>query len=289
MAVLPNTITTADINAALDVELASKFNAEFSKLREFMGIFGVERAHAGQALYQLTVTGNLNNTIVAEGDEVPLSKYTVAKNPVGELGVYPYRKLTTAQAILKNGYVGAIARTDEKMLAQVRTVVLSEFIDAVYDGSVSGTAANLQEAIAKAGASALDAVEQAGDAASGLVFFVNRQDAAAYLAQAPITTQNVFGMTYLENFLGAERVFITSFIDAGNVVCTTIDNIHLFAVDWSALAESGLEYYPTDEGLIGIHHEGNYARTSSETFILAGVKLFPEVSNYIVKYEISEG
>lgn len=289
MAVLTNTITTADINAALDVELASKFNAEFSKLREFMGIFGVERAHAGQALYKLTVTGSLSGATVAEGDEVPLSKYTVTKTPVGEIEISPFRKLTTAQAILKNGYVGAIARTDEKMLAQVRQAIMQSFFGMLGAGVVPVNVENLQEAIAKAGAAALDAVEQAGDTASGLVYFINRQVAADYLANAPITMQNVFGMTYLENFLGAERVFVSSYVPSNAVYCTPIENIHLYGADWSALAESGLEYYPTDEGLVGIHHEGNYARTSSETFILMGAKLFPEVTNYITSAIITEG
>lgn len=291
MAVLDNTITTADINAALDVELASKFDREFSKLRELMGIFGVERVHAGQALYHLNVTGNLNTTPVVEGDEVPLSKYTVTKVPAGEITISPFRKLTTAQAIIQNGYVGAIARTDEKMLAQVRAVVVGSFIEGIADIStdISESVSGLQEAIAKTGAAVLDAVEQAGDNASGLVYFVNRQDAAEYLAQAPITTQNVFGMTYLENFLGAERVFISAMVQQGRVYCTPVDNIHLFGADWSALTESGLEYYPTADGLIGIHHEGNYARTSSETFVLVGALLFAEVSNYAIYATISQG
>lgn len=289
MAVITNTITSQDINAALDVELASKFTAEFNKLREFMGIFGVERVHAGQALYQLTITGTATPQ-GTEGDEIPLSKYTVEKSYVGEIEAFNYRKLTTGQAIIKNGYIGAVARTDEKMLAQVRASLIGGFVSSLANGvEAAGNASTLQEAIALAGAAVLDAVETNGDAASGVVYFINRQDAAAYLANAPITTQNVFGMTYLENFLGAERVFLSSTVPDGAVVATPIENIHVYAIDWADLAQSGLDFYAAEDGIIGVHHEGNYARNASETFVMVAGTIHPEVTNYIKKYVISEG
>lgn len=289
MTVLANTITTADVASALDIEMVSKFDTEFSKLRELMGVYSVERVAAGTAIYQYSVDGTLPNTApVDEGEEVPLTKYTVEKKHIGDMTLMPFRKLTTAQAILKGGFVGAVLRTDEKMIAQLRNFLVASFINGLDSTDIAtASATGLQEAIALAGAKVLDNMETNGDAASGLVYFISRTDAAKYLAKAPVTTQNVFGMTYLENFLGAERVFISANIPAGTVYVTAPENIHVYAIDWNALSNSGLDYYVSEDGLIGVHHDGNYARTSSETNVLSGVLMYPEVENYICKATIT--
>ena len=48
-----------------------------------------------------------------------------------------------------------------------------------------------------------------------------------------------------------------------------------------------LTYSTQDGGLLGVHHEANYARTSSETYALVGCDLLAEVKNYIVKATVT--
>ena len=132
MAAPTNIITTSDVNLALDRELVCNFTGDNDRLMEIMGIFGVEPMTAGQTLYQLTVTGNLNNaktdasdlsgasgavtlgsssgTAYVEGDEVALSNYKVTKTPIERPDIVPYRKMTTAAAIQKSGYEVAVKK-----------------------------------------------------------------------------------------------------------------------------------------------------------------------------------
>ena len=102
MTVLTNTTTTDDIEYALDVEMITNFNQDVDKLSEFRGIVSPEVLAAGTALYQYTVSGELDATARAEGDEVALSKYTLVKGDAVELELKAYRKLTSAEAILRS-------------------------------------------------------------------------------------------------------------------------------------------------------------------------------------------
>lgn len=296
MAALTDTVTTSEMNLALDREFILNYMKEYDRLAEILGIFSPEVIQAGTALYQTKITGKLNDsktdgsssgTSYVEGDLVALSKYETKKTPMGSVDPAPYRKLTTAAAILKSGYEVAVMRTDAKMLSHARSAVVSKFFDFLKTGTGAATGAGLQELLANMTANLADAMEDNGDSAGSVVHFMNRQDAAAYLGKAPITTQTVFGMTYLESFLGVERVFLTNKVEKGTVIATPTDNIHVFGLDFSALASADLAYTQSSGGLIGVAHRPAYDRVSAETNVLTGTLLFPEVADYIVKGTIS--
>lgn len=287
MAALTNQIAAADVATALDVEFIENFQGEVNKLMEIIGIFGVETLPAGTALYQYKVAGSLNTEAVAEGDEVPLSKYTVTKTPIGELTTKPYRKLTTRQAILKSGYENAVLKTDDKMVKDIRADLISEFFTFLAKGTGTATGSTLQAALAQVDAKLGDALEDTNDSTDRIIHFVNRADIADYLATAQVVTQTMFGMTYIKDFLGVTDIFVTNKVDKGSIYATPAENIHVYAADFGALAQGGLEYTTQDGGLIGVFHEGNYARTGAETHALSGVMLLPEATNYIVKGTIA--
>ena len=60
MAVIPNTQTKADMAAALDIEFVARFQQEYDRFAELIGLFPVETQAAGTALYQYKVTGTLD-------------------------------------------------------------------------------------------------------------------------------------------------------------------------------------------------------------------------------------
>jgi hypothetical protein len=112
-----------------------------------------------------------------------------------------------------------------------------------------------------------------------IVVFINTLDAYEYLGVAQLTVQNQFGMTYLENFMGADKVFLTSDIPQGKVIATPSENIDLYYVDPSdpAFAQMGLNYTVSGEtNLIGFHVNGNYNTAVGETFALMGMTLWAE-------------
>lgn len=288
MAVLDNTVLAANIAAAQDIEMIQNFKGDVDRLSEILGIFGAEVVAAGTTMYQYSVTGSLSTSTVAEGDEVPLSEYNVTKTPVDSIAVKPYRKLTTAQAILKGGYENAIAKTDRKMLAQVRSGILADFFTFLGKGTGTASGAGLQAAFAQGDAELRDTMETNGDEAEALVHFVNPFDIADYLGRANVTTQTVFGMQYLESFLGVENIFVTNRVTAGTMYVTPVDNIHLYGVDFGSLADAGLTYTVQDGSLIGVHHTPAYNRTSAETYVLTGALMLAEIKDYIVKVTIND-
>lgn len=288
MTVLSNTVLAENIAAAQDIEMVQNFKGDVDRLAEILGIFGAEVVAAGTTMYQYSVTGTLNATTVAEGDEVPLSEYEVDKTPVSSITVKPYRKLTTAQAILKGGYENAIAKTDRKMLSQVRNGILTDFFTFMATGTGSATGAGLQDAFAQGDAELRDAMETNGDSSEAFVHFVNPFDIAGYLGKAAITTQTVFGMQYIESFLGVDNIFVTNKVAKGTMYVTPVENIHLYGVDFAALGDAGLTYTVQDGSLIGVHHTPAYNRTSAETYVLAGALMLAEIKDYIVKVTVGD-
>ena len=306
MAAPTNVTTAADINFSLDREMIQNFTGESDRLMEILGIFDVEPMTAGQTLYQVSITGSLNNaktdpsdlsgesgavtlgsssgTAYVEGAAVALSKFTVTKTPVDRPDIEPYRRLTTAAAIQKSGYEMAVLRTDRKMVSKVRGQIVSSFFTFLKGGTGTSTAGTtLQESLANVDASLGDALESADDEASRVFHFVNRQDVAGYLGKKEITTQTVFGMTYMQDFLGIPDVFVTNKVDAGTVWATPVENLHIFALDFSELTRGGLVYTQDANGLIGVAHAPAYDHVSVETNVLNGMLVFPEIKNYIVK------
>ncbi|MFR3450408.1 MAG: hypothetical protein ACLTSX_00880 [Collinsella sp.] len=135
----------------------------------------------------------------------------------------------------------------------------------------------LQAALAQVDAALENALEDNNDSTARIVHFVNRNDIADYLATAPITTQTVFGTTYIKDFLGVTDIFVTNKVPKGTIYATPVENIHIYGADFGALAQAGLSYTVQDGGLIGVHHVANYARTSAETHALSGVSMLPRL------------
>lgn len=310
MAASENTTKAEDVNLALDREFIANFKGESDRLAEILGIFSPEVMTAGTTLYQVTVTGSLNNSKTdpsdlsgesgavtlgsssgssyVEGDEVALSKYSVSKTALGTVSLMPYRKRTTAEAIQKAGYEAAVMRTDRKMASNVRGDIIADFFKGIAEGTGTAAGKTLQATLANMDAALADAMEARGDDASGgIVHFVNRQDAAAYLGAQPITTQTAFGMTYLESFLGVERVFMTNKVAKGTAWSTAVENIHIYGLDFSELSRAGISYTVESGGLVGVAHEPAMDHVSVDTHVMRGMYMFPEVKNYIVKGSIA--
>lgn len=296
MPALNSMITTAEMNVALDQEFIANFRQDYDRLADILGIFSPETMSAGVVLNQTKITGELNDakaadsssgTAYVEGDLVALSKYKTEKTAIDTVKVQPYRKMTTAQAILKSGYETAVLKTDRKMLSQIRNAIVAKFFSFLANGTGEAAGKTLQAAAANVDAELGDTLESNDDSTDRIIHFVSRQDAADYLGNAAITTQTAFGLTYLEQFLGFTNVFMTNKVAKGTIWATPVENIHIFGVDFGALASGGLSYAQDSSGLIGVAHKPAYDRVSTETNVLCGTYLFPENADYIVKGTIA--
>lgn len=313
-----NQIGTEQINFSLDQEFLGRFNQEHDRLAEIIGLVTVETVAAGHALYQLKVKGKLEDGVTPasytaasgddpavielgsssgedyiEGDLVSLSRFEVEKVPLGDVEAIPYRKQTTAKAIQQSGFVPAVLKTDAKMVTLARAKVLDRFFRSLANGigeiDEGASPATLQAALSYADAAISVAMEENGDETSMVLHFVNSVDIAGYLANAQVTTQTVYGMKYIESFLGIDHIFVTSKVPKGKVYATPAENLRVFGIDFGALAQAGLPYETQANGLIGVHHEGGYDRVSAYTNVLVGATMFAEVLDYIVIAEFSGG
>lgn len=297
-----NAITSADIQYGLTQEFVANFNQDVNQLMSLMGIIAPEPVGAGYTLQQHKVTGSLSNQGKAatnaategtsgsgyvEGDLVALSKYAVTSTTVEKAKIRPYRKLTTAQAIAEHGMEWAVVRTDAKMQADVRDDIMAEFFSFLGNGTGTAKGKDLQAALAYGDAKLGDALEGNHDKPVSTLHFVNRTDIADYLSHATVTTQTAFGLTYIENFLGIQNIFVTSKVAPKTVYVTDAANLHVYAQDFSELARAGLSYEVGDSGLIGVNHNSLYDHVSVETNVLTGMVLFPEVTDYVVKSTVS--
>lgn len=289
MAVLDNTTTAADLLSTLDVEFAANFTQELDRLTEVLGITGVETVAAGTAMYTKKITGTLGEEVAAEGDVAPLTKYTYEKKSIGEIKIERRDKLTTVEAIQKSGREDAITRTDRKMLRDLRGLVLAnffKFLKAQADESgTTATGEGLQKTLALMQSEIQKVLEKNNDVVDGqIVWFVNPDDIWGYLAEAGISTQTAFGMTYLQNFLGVNgTIFSTINVDKGTIIATPAENLHLYGVDFGTIADCGLDYETLDSGIIGVHHAPDYTRGSVYTHTILSANLLAEVQDYIVK------
>ena len=287
-----NQIKSEDIDASLSQEFVRNFNHDADRLMEILGLFDVERRHAGRALFMYEVTGELNDEATdesssgrayKEGDLVALSNFKVNKAPIGELKAYPYRKQTTYQAILDDGYEAAVIKTDNRLRSQIRSAQIVDFFEFLQKGTGTRPPAAFSRHSAFADATLQGTLEEKHDETdSNILHFVNRMDAAVYLAGAEITMQSLFGMTYLENFMGVSHVFLTNKIPAGKIVVTPADNVRAFTVDFSEPRPWRPGVPDRGRGLTGVAHKGVYDHVSAETNVLVGLQLVPEVLDFIV-------
>lgn len=282
-----NMLTAAQTCTGLDIEFIRNFTEEYDRLAEILGLFDVETVAAGSAMFQYVVTGELNTSVPAEGEATPLSLFKTEKEALDPITIKRYAKGTTIEAILKSGFENAVLKTDRKFVSTLRDVVLANFFMFLGNGTGTASATSLQDLLAHADANLLDALENNHDSSDSLVHFVSRQDVADYLGDREITTQTLFGLTYLKDFLGVENVIVTSKVAKGTVYVTPAENIHVYGVDFASLDDAGLEYETDASGLVGVHHVSDYDHGAAETFAVLGALFVPEAKNYIVKGEIT--
>jgi hypothetical protein len=282
-----NTIMQADLARVRMVD----FNLQFTgSLRKFIETLGVTRKIAvqeGAALKQLKVTGTLESGNVAEGELIPLSKYETDEVTVGEVKLNKWRKGTTAEAILKGGYDQAVGATTDKMLKDIQKGIRKSLFDFMATGTGEASGATLQPALANAWGKLAVLFE---DDAVETVYFLNPLDVADYLGTATIDMQTVFGMNYVENFLGLGTVFFNSSVPKGKFYATAKENIVTYFINIASGEIGGAFDLTADEtGYIGINEYPDKDTARVIDLVMSGVTFFPERADGIIVGTIGAG
>ena len=218
-----NLIKNNDLATVRQLDFVSQFGYNTKKLMELLGVMRLIPKQAGTMLKRHTVTGTLEDGNVAEGDIIPLSKYTTVDTPLKEITLKKWRKATSAEAILDKGYEQAVDETGEKMVSDIQSQIRTGIISSLtIDGQPTASGANTQSALADAWGKLANIFEN--DAVQS-VYFLNPMDIASYLATAQITVQTAFGFNYVEDFLGLGTVILNSGIPQGTFKATAKERV----------------------------------------------------------------
>ena len=294
MAAKANLITTNDIQVkAREIDFVTRFERNWQHLRDILGIMRPIKKQPGAVLKSKYAEGTLQSGKVAEGEEIPYSKFVVKEKPYAEMTIEKYAKAVSIEAIKDHGYENAVQMTDDEFLFQLQTDVTGRFYDYLKTGTLTSTETTFQMALAMAKGRVENKFKQMHRNVTGVVGFVNILDVYEYLGAAEITIQNQFGFQYIKDFMGFNTIFplSDSEIPRGQVIATPVENIVLYYVDpnESDFARAGLVYAVSGEtNLIGFHTQGNYHTAVSEAFAVMGLTLFAEYIDAIAVITIDE-
>lgn len=279
---LPNVYTDV---AAREIDFVTRFGTSWQSLQEVLGIMRPIRKEAGTKLVSYTASVSLEDGDVNPGAVIPYSKATVVESAKADLSLKKYAKAVPVEDVDKYGAEVAIQKTDEAFLNELQSEVLDDFYTFLVDDTdaITDTEATFQMAVAMAIGKVRDKFKKMRKNASNIVVFVNTVDAYKYLGSADISIQSLFGIDYVQNFMGATTMILSSEIDEGKVIAVPADNIVLYYVDPATeFSRLGLVYTTDGEtNLIGFHAQGNYGTAVGESFALMGMKLWAEYADGI--------
>ena len=275
-----NLTMQANITATVrEIDFVTRFQRNWDSLREIMGIMRPIRKTPGTQLVSYTASVDLESGAVGEGEEIPYSLATVEPVAYQDITLEKYAKAVSIEAVNKYGAAIAVQKTDDAFLTELQTNVLTRFYTFLQTGTLTGSEDTFQMGFAMAIGKVKNKWKEMRKDITEVVAFVNVLDAYKYLGAANITVQSQFGMDYIENFMGARRVFLTSEVPSGKIIATPVENIDLYYVDPSDsdFAQLGLVYRTAGETrLIGFHVNGNYNTAVGEVFALMGLTLWAE-------------
>lgn len=286
-----NLITAAQMKRVREVDFVSQFtHNSLDKLFEILGVSRKIALMEGTTLYVYEVTGTLQDGEVPEGEIIPLSQYEVTKKPVGEITLHKWRKAASAEAIKKSGYDAAVRDTDAKLLKDIQKRIRNKFFDFIngtISDSTTATGDDLQAALADAWGQLQVKFE---DDTAEAVYFVNPQDIASYLGGAQISTQNAFGMNYVEDFLGLGTVIVTARVPKGTFVATAKENFIVYYLTMNGDIATAFSLTADETGFIGIKSGyQNEERAQIESLVMDGLELMVEYAEGVVKGTIGAG
>lgn len=287
-----NTIKAADVAAKVaDVEFVRAFEEDTRKLAQILGVFQPVKRAPGTALKYYETTGTLESGTVAEGEDIPMSKYARKGEHIASLDWNKWGKETTLEAITLDGWQEAMAETDKQMIKDIHKQFRTELTDFLKTGTGKASdgkaihGATLQFCLANIWGEMAVKFEST-DATP--ICFMNPLDVAGYLGSATITNTGTvsFGMTYLENFLGMYPTILLSDVKQGTILCTPRENLHLYYAD--AAAAQGFQFQRGQFGYLGVHHEVTYKNMTSQTYAVSALKPFCDYLDRIWVAQIAE-
>lgn len=268
---------------AREVDFVSRFGRNWESLREILGIMRPIKKTPGTTLvsYEASMkSASLQGgASVGEGEEIPYTEFQVVPASYADITLEKYAKAVSIESVNKYGAEVAVQRTDDAFLNELQGNVLDRFYTFLQTGALTSVETTFQMAVAMVIGRVIDKFKKMRRDTTNIVVFVNTLDAYRYLGAANLSLQTAFGLQYIQNFMGAQTMILSSEIPEGKVIATPAENIVLYYVDAgdADFKTLGLDY--TVQGvtnLIGFHANGDYSHAVGESFALMGLVLWAE-------------
>lgn len=285
MAVLENTMTSANYLKVADIDFVNVFGNKIESLQEMLGIQRAQKLNIGDTIKTYKSSVTLADGNVAPGDIIPLS--TTKREPDQEytLEYKKYRKLVPAEEIQKRGFTEAVINSDNLMLREMQENIRDDFFTQLKSTKKSVTAKSVKDAFAQAWGNVNTAFAGEG---TGTIVFVNPLDVADYLANGNIIVQQAFGLQYLTGFMGTTTTIVTSLVPKGAIYTTAPENLNLVYANVAGgeIAKAGFGFVSDKTGIIGVAREAGLDRISVSTYAMYALKLFAERTDGVFKITI---
>lgn len=275
-------------------DFVTSFARNWNALREIMGVTRPIKKQPGTVLRSYRATLVLEDGNVAEGEKIPLSKASVVEVNHADLTIEKYGRGVTIEDVDKYGPEVAIEMTDEAFKSELLGKILSDFYTFAKTGELHPEGAtDFQSGVALAVGAVKSKFKSLRKDSTKVSVFVNTMDAYQYLGAAQLTVQNLFGVDYIKNFLGADTIILAADEDipAGTIIAIPQANIVDYYADpsSSAYAKMGLRYtVDADAPMLGFAVEGDYSTATGSNWAIMGHKLWAEYIDAIAVVDMTE-
>lgn len=276
-----------DLGEIKSIDFVNRFEAGIKELLTLLGVTRLEALSKDMKIQMYKWTATLKDGAVGEGEDIPLSKVTRAKDKSFQVTFNKWRRAVSAESIARHGASLAIDQADNKLLRKIQGGIKTKFVDFLGTAPTKVNAEGLQKALAQSWGK-LSTFEEFDGAE--FVSFINPMDAATYLGDTKVLADasNVFGMTLLKSFLGANNVVVLNAIPEGKVYSTAVDNIVLAYLDMKASDLGDIFVDFTDEtGFISATRERTLLNATYESLFMNALVLFPEIPAGVVEATIT--
>lgn len=282
-----NKLTTmTDLGEIKSIDFVNKFSKNINDLLRLLGVTRRQELTNDLKIQTYKWTADVDTTAVAEGETIPLSKMTRAKDQEYTVTWFKKRRAVSAEAIARHGASRAITEADTRLLREIQNGIKEDFLAYLKKTKTKVKGKSLQQALANSWGKSTTFNEFEG---SPLVSFVNPLDVAEYLGNTAVASDasNVFGFTLLQNFLGMQNVIVMPSCPQGKIYTTAVENLVFAYLNVAGGDLGGLFADFTDEtGLIGVARDRHLNNLTFESVFFGANVLFAEIPDGVVEATI---
>ena len=278
--------TMNDLGEIKSIDFVNKFSKNINDLLRLLGVTRRQELTNDLKIQTYKWTADVDNTKTAEGETIPLSKMTRAKDQEYTVEWFKKRRAVSAEAIARHGASRAITEADTRLLREIQNGIKDDFLAYLKKTKTKVKGKSLQQALANSWGKLTTFNEFEG---SPLVSFVNPLDVAEYLGSTAVASDasNVFGFTLLQNFLGMQNVIVMPSCPQGKIYTTAVENLVFAYLNVAGGDLGGLFADFTDEtGLIGVARDRHLNNLTFESVFFGANVLFAEIPDGVVEATI---